>query len=57
MEIAPLTNEEREKLFGVYFDDLSEAGAEHRISRIVRSNPRFAALLNRPIAIVLASEL
>lgn len=57
LEIAPLTDEEREKLFSVYFDDFSETGAEHRISRIARSNPRFAALLNRPIAVVLASEL
>ena len=57
LEIAPLTPEEREKLFSLYFDDMSESGAEHQISRIARGNPQFAALLSRPIMIVLASEL
>jgi tetratricopeptide (TPR) repeat protein len=57
LEILPLTQPEREALFGIYFGDSDEDGAEQAITRATRRDRTFARLLSRPIMVMLAGEL
>lgn len=57
LEIPPLTPSDREKLFASYLADSREDGAEHEMTRIVRRDRTFAALLSKPIMIALAGDL
>lgn len=57
LELHPLNQAEREKLFSIYFEESSESGAEQAITRATRQDPQFATLLSSPIMIKLASEL
>jgi NACHT domain len=57
LEIQPLSQNEREKLFSIYFEESNESGAEQAITRATRRDISFAELLSRPIMVMLAGEL